>query len=355
MEENRDITEADETAKTEETIEDTSEPTLYGKEFFNIERHNLITGTAVRLFSANANSRIQEILAPLNQVFDDQGGWADEIKKTPASRPQDAETAAFFEDPRNKSHKTWHYVYLPLEADGYAEAAGLGFTRETDVVQMIKECVRVLQGASDRFSEINALRLLGHLVGDVHQPLHIGCGFIDDREDPPKFVKNPQIILQHDFKSDTGGNAIALPGAGKMHSYWDAGLGGLIDTIDLDAPANDGIERDVAADDELKAGLIEKLYRIASRNFVATPADNSEADEADDNSVTEWAEQWANGSLAAAGEAYRTLKIVQKTASGFKVSWEGKAAYNERCAPLLRNQMAMAARHLAELLNMIYR
>ena len=352
MEETRENNEIDEAKEVdEETAEDANEPTLYGKEFFNIERHNLITGTAVRLFSANAAAGIQEILAPIGQVFDDIGGWADEIKKSPPNRPNDTETENFFNDPRNKNHKPWHYVDLPLDSSNYAEAAAMGFTRETDVVQMINECVRVLQGGSERFSEVNALRLIGHLVGDVHQPLHIGCGFIDDRQDPPKFAKNPQTIRQHNFKSDTGGNAIALPGAGKMHSFWDTGLGGLIDNIELDEPVNDGIERNGANEEQIKADLIDKLYQIASQDFVAMQLDNGEAD---DSPITEWAEQWANDSLAVAREAYRTLKIVQKTASGFKVSWEGKAAYNERCAPLLRSQMALAARHLAEMLNAIY-
>lgn len=357
MEENRQDAEIDETNRTgEEAIGDDGEPTLYGKEFFNIERHNLITGTAARLFSANTSSRIQEILAPVNQVFDDLGGWADEIKKAPANRPDDSETGAFFDDDRNRSHKTWHYVNLPLMSGGenganaYAEAAGLGFTRETDVVQMIKECVRVLRGESDRFSEVNALRLLGHLVGDVHQPLHIGCGFIDDRARPPKFAKDPQVIRQHNFKSDTGGNKIALPGAGKMHSYWDAGLGGLIDNIELDALRP---EADFATGDgELKTRLIEKLHGIAAQNFAAKPADGGA--EADDTPVAEWAEQWANESLLVARTAYETLRIVDEAASGYKVSWEGKARYNERCAELLRNQMAMGARHLAQMLNAVY-
>ncbi len=357
MEDNRQDTKSDEVMMvTEESVnDDVGEPTLYGKEFFNIERHNLITGTAARLLSANTNSKVQEILAPINQVFDDLGGWADEIKKAPASRPDDSETQAFFEDERNRSHKTWHYVNLPLMSGGadgtnaYAEASELGFTRDTDVVQMIRECVSVLQGESDRFSEINALRLLGHLVGDVHQPLHIGCGFIDDRTDPPKFVKDPQLIRQHNFKSDTGGNKIALPGAGKMHSYWDAGLGGLIDNIELDAQP----EADLAADDgELKAQLIEKLYGIAVQDFAAEPVDGGA--EADNIPVSERAEQWANESLLVARKAYETLRIVEETASGYKVSWEGKTKYNERCAELLRNQMAMGARHLAQMLNAIY-
>lgn len=76
MEENNEIIEANEKIETEDIAEDTDEPTLYGKEFFNIERHNLITGTAVRLFSANAAARIQEILTPINQRAEKSGSSA---------------------------------------------------------------------------------------------------------------------------------------------------------------------------------------------------------------------------------------------------------------------------------------
>jgi hypothetical protein len=217
-----------------------------------------------------------------------------------------------------------------------------------------------LQGESERFSEINALRVLAHLVGDVHQPLHVGCGFIDDRVDPPKLAKDPQSILENSFESDSGGNAIALPRAGKLHSYWDSGLGGLIDTIDLDE-TGPGVEadHDSAADEETKARLIEQLYQEVLSGINEAPANIA----ADEILVIDWAEQWANDSLIVAREAYKTFKITEKIVrvmpngqvdTTYKVSWEGKAQYNQRCAPFLRTQMALAARHLAEMLNSIY-
>ena len=340
------------------------EPALYAKEFFDVPRHELITGVAVRLFSPNTAARIQQLLDPIGAVFDDIGGWADNIKRL-QTRPDDPETVSFFEDPRNRSHhKTWHYVNLPLGAADYAQAAQSGFTRDDDVVQTIKECVRVLQGASDRFSKVNALRLIGHLVGDVHQPLHVGCGFIDEREDPPKFVGDPEIIRQNNFESDAGGNAIALPGAGHLHSYWDGGLGGLINSIDLNGPEADAEHAadsplDEASHAGLKARLIEQLYQDIISEASDTPADA----EADETPAVELAEQWANESLVVARDAYRTFKITERIEKAkpsgqvevtYKISWEGKTSYNARCAPFLRKQMTSAVRHLAKLLNLIF-
>src|SRR5262245_27013020 len=131
---------------------DAKEPVLYAKEFFDIPRHNLITGTAVKFFSEATAAKVQQLLDPLNEVFDDIGGWADEIKKSPANRPHDPETDAFLSDTRNSSHKQWHFVYLPLASASYAEAADLGFTRDHEEVQTIIECVSLRQGNSTRFS-----------------------------------------------------------------------------------------------------------------------------------------------------------------------------------------------------------
>jgi len=352
MSENK-ITEIEETEMSAPT------DALYAAEFFDIGRHNLITGTAVRLLSENASAKVNEILQPIGQTFDDQGGWADEIKKSAANRPQDDATNEFFADNRNRSHKKWHYVDIPLNTQSYAEAADFGFTRRNDVVQMAKECVLVLKGESDRFSEINALRLLSHLVGDIHQPLHIVCEFIDDHRELDKLERDPKVVRDKNLDSDIGGNSIKLPKSGSMHTYWDHGLGGLIDSIDVDEFESDEVEDDdnSVENAELKNKLIVKLYQLAGE------IEESASFESDSIPVENWVEQWANESLEAAREAYRTLEIIEtvkKTnANGsveisYKVSWEGRDKYNERCAPILRNRMAMAAKHLAELLNAIY-
>lgn len=344
-----------ETPEREEQIIDFDEqpsegPTLYAQEFFNIERHDLITGTALQFCTQTTREGMQEFFAPIGKTFDDAGGWADRIKG-PQNIPNDQETKDFLADAKNKSHKKWHYVNLPLGVESYAAAAEFGFTRDNDVVQMARQCVEVLLDESDRFSKLNALRLLGHLIGDIHQPLHIGCGFIDTSTGPPRFVEDPQTIVDNDLESDTGGNVIAIPGAGKLHSYWDSGLGGLIHSI----PTGGG-EGDAPPEDDLRAAAFEKLRDLVQRDLAAVPA-GVQAD--DPGPMKQWPENWANVSHEASREAYKTFEISEKVTSNsgkvsYKVSWEGKAAYNQRCGPILQNQMSAAARHLAELLNSIF-
>ena len=66
-----------------------------------------------------------------------------------------------------------------------------------------------------------------------------------------------------------------------------------------------------------------------------------------------WAEQWANESLLAAHEACLSLRITGQKGSDYKVSWEGKPAYDARCKPIANSRLTGAVRNLAALLNTV--
>lgn len=320
---------------------------------FTIPRHDLITAAAEGLLSPAASGAISEIISPFNLNFARFGGWADRIKSS--NPPNDIETQRFLENDDNRSHRRWHYVNLPLDATGYRQAQQLGLTRDDDVVQTIRECVRVLRGDSDRFSAVNALRLLGHHVGDVHQPLHVGCGFIDESGTVPTIVRDPQRVADEGLESDTGGNDILLPGAGNMHSFWDGVLGGTIDIDDVSlAAVNSDSNADAAAADET-----EQVGRLRSLAAVEESFSGG-AGLAAALPVERWAEEWADESLVASREAYRNIVIVERRNNGFGVSWEGfttsqgRQPYSARCAPILLDRMRKSVRHLADLLNEIF-
>lgn len=332
--------------------------TLYGSEFWGVSRHELIAGTAAQLLNENARSRVAEILSILpNATLRNIAGWADEIKGQSAGPGQDPDTRKFLTDFPNDASRDWHYVNLPLGVTSYSEAWELGFARNDDVVQMIGESVRVLQGNSQRMSELNALRWIVHLVGDVHQPIHVGCGFVNTSGSVPRLVRDPQRIIQDNLTHDRGGNDLILPVSGNtsLHSYWDSRLAGDIDELD-DGGAVDAVtfaeETDDSTNPELKERFIVKLLGMvererATRRSVAAPANNTPLDR--------WAEQWANDSLVEARRAYESLRIVSRLSGGkFKVSWEGKAAYDSRCRPIVQQQLTLAAQHLADLLNAIW-
>src|SRR6266566_339106 len=153
--------------------------TLYDREFWGVARHELVAGAAEKHLSKKAGDNVQNILQPLKgATLPDVAGWADEIKRRKPKPADDSATIEFLEDGRNTGSDKWHYVDLPWGTPEYNRQKYSMFTRDDDVVQMLDEALQALGGNSKRFLQLNALRLVVHLVGDVHQPLHVSCGYL---------------------------------------------------------------------------------------------------------------------------------------------------------------------------------
>ncbi|WP_428742141.1 S1/P1 nuclease [Tenacibaculum sp.] len=101
---------------------------------------------------------------------------------------------------------TWHYVNMPLDVR-YEDVEK---NPEGDLVTGIAECVKVLKNANSSVEDKRFyLKMLVHLIGDLHQPLHIGQ------------------------KEDKGGNTIQVQWHGEgsnLHRVWDENL---IDKYDM--------------------------------------------------------------------------------------------------------------------------
>lgn len=311
---------------------------LFASEFWGISRHEAIAGAAERFLNERALAAVARITAPLGEdfPFHKLAGWADMVKRRKPGPNDDADTVAFLSDERNNSNDTWHYVNIPCHADGYDRAKYPHFTREDDVVQMIAAAIGVLAGDSDRFSALNALRLVIHLVGDVHQPIHVGCGYVDSSTDPPRLVLDAR---SRGLPHDRGGGRILLPNGDSLHAYWDGSLG----SVAASGGGNVG-DHDHAFAPDVKERFIEKLVdravAFAPAGFLA-------------NDPALWAKEWATESLIAAREAYVSLRITGKQDNYFKVSWEGKSAYDARCKPVSDARLAAAVQNLAALLNRV--
>ena len=106
---------------------------------------------------------------------------------------------------------TMHYVDFPFSVDG----TPLPLTQEINAISAITTATNILSNkyAKD-FDKGIALRVLLHIVGDIHQPLHATTQVS---------TKFPQ--------GDRGGNLLVLSGtrvAKNLHSYWDKGAGLLV-------------------------------------------------------------------------------------------------------------------------------
>ena len=139
--------------------------------------HQAVGEVARKLLTPAARASITAILG--NDDLASASTWLDEVRNLAHHHTgplkDDAEAKAF-----NKQHPTndvWHYVNLPVGYTFYAPDSP--FSSPDDVVHAIGAAVDVLEGKSERFTKAQALRILVHLVGDVHQPFHTIAGYFD--------------------------------------------------------------------------------------------------------------------------------------------------------------------------------
>jgi hypothetical protein len=172
--------------------------------------------------------RVRQILGESN--LSEVSVWADCAKGYRACRrpPTDEEKAFARQNPR---HHAFHYTDVPIQQSQYR--AGTAGTGSDDVVQVIKHAINVLRGRAPNqgpatLNQRNALWLIDHLVGDMHQPLHVGAIYFDGE---CAQVVDPNVVGagQLDFgigstvASTRGGNDLMISKSRNLHSYWDSG------------------------------------------------------------------------------------------------------------------------------------
>ena len=80
--------------------------------------------------------------------------WADEIKS----------------DPLYQKYSPWHYVNMPLDME-YENSKK---NPKGDIVFALKQSIKILKNPDSAIEEKSFyLKFLIHLVGDIHQPLHL--------------------------------------------------------------------------------------------------------------------------------------------------------------------------------------
>lgn len=142
--------------------------------------HRAVGAIAENYLTGRAKRKIDKLLNRQSEAF--VSTFADEIKS----------------DKRYDKFYTWHYINMPLN-ETYQESIK---NENGDMVTGIEYCKSIIKdpNASDD-DKAFYLKLLIHLVGDLHQPLHVG------REE------------------DRGGNDIKVQWQFKdtnLHSVWDS-------------------------------------------------------------------------------------------------------------------------------------
>ncbi len=175
--------------------------------------HRVIGAMADSLISGTAAARhVRQLLG--RETLSDASVWADTVK----DRFNQTEEMLRFKA-ANPNHSHSHYTDIPFQERTYRDDS-IGAARN-DVVHAIPACILILQGrpqAQSVFKDVTppvALRLLAHFIGDIHQPLHVGAGYLDKT----RFV-NPNGYKGR-CRDDQGGNRLLFGETNKLHFYWD--------------------------------------------------------------------------------------------------------------------------------------
>jgi hypothetical protein len=218
-------------------------------------------------------------------------------------------------------HKQYHYADIAIQHDDY-KPTFVG-ARPDDIVGAITAALAVLQDKPPPapFSikdKREALLLLVHYVGDIHQPLHVGAVYLDESG---KLV-NPDIG-QFDLATETkGGNLITASqsGSGKsenLHATWDT-------VPDELTPAH------------VNAAWINKAEAVTRTQ----------------GSIAGWPSAWASDTQKQADKALKTLKFGAK--SGTMWSTKLSNAYFESMHATQKTQLTKAGARLAQLLEALW-
>ncbi len=142
--------------------------------------HRVVGEVAQQHLSKKTKKKLAVLLQ--NQTLADVSNWMDDIKS----------------DKSYNHMYDWHWVTIP-NGKSYEESEK---SEKGDIVATIERCISELKkGGLPQEQEVMNIKILAHLIGDIHQPFHVGTG------------------------EDKGGNDVKVKWFGKnsnLHRVWDS-------------------------------------------------------------------------------------------------------------------------------------
>ena len=297
------------------------------------EGHAAVAALAAELISPKTRTKIQDLLATGgDKDLVSVASWADAVLMAAHDEgPLHGDEEAMAFNRKFPKSGMWHFVNLPLGATSYQQITR--FDAPDNIVHAISRCIEVLEAPSstpEDLTKLQALRLLVHFVGDIHQPLHCGTGFYTFSESG-----SPQLDIEPESAfgkaNDRGGNLLYY-GANaiqQLHALWDKIL---VEEV------SDSFDYRVLTE------FLRKFY--LPKEFGRTPGD-----------YHEWAKLWAIDSVRIAALAYRGISFgnVEFGADGglYRIEISLQPGYQESNKARAALQLAKAGVHLAQLLDSI--
>lgn len=325
------------------------------------EGHRAVGSIAQKLIKgSNAEKQVAALLLP-GESLESITNWCDEAKGGVGYPAPSAEQSAYTAlQPR---HNEYHYANVPFQLTHYQDGVVGG--SEVDIVQTLKQAIAVLQGKTDaalnprNFTRRQALLLIAHMTGDIHQPLHMGSAYVGA---DGKFVvpsKKSDIDAINMFESRGGnslllddaklealskplipGDAPALPEGAKkwptkpFHSYWDSTV------VDY---------------------AMRRTSTRTPEQFAQKVIDGKPLVAMNTGDAAGWPYQWADDALVAAKEAYSDVTVGKRDSQPnkrgemeHKFALEMGNNYPVPSSALARTQLIKGGYHLASLLQTIW-
>jgi len=324
--------------------------------------HRAVGSIADKLLKgSNAEKMIKAILLP-GETLESIASWPDCVKGSYCG-PQTPDMIEYVN--ANPKHSEYHYTDVPFQLDHYHDHA-VG-TADDDIVQTLKQAIAVLQGKDTpatnphKFTRRQALILITHMTGDIHQPLHVGAAFVSK---DGKFVvpTTPAQIDETAIFDSRGGNnflmddekleqlssrlipppdepPVVKPGVPKaltkpFHSYWDS------TTVNY---------------------AFRRIGTKTPGQFAQSAIDSQPNVAKNTGSPSTWPYQWADDALAVSKEAYKGVtvgKLTQQTSKKGETyyTWnlEVPADYPVPSSAIAKTQLIKGGYHLAQVLQAIF-
>lgn len=208
-------------------------------------------------------------------------------------------------------HAAYHFADIAVQRGQY-DPSYVG-AQPYDIVHAIDAAILVLQGqpAPAPFSiadKREALLLIAHFVGDLHQPLHVGAIYLDASGN----VVDPDSSADRGASEATRGGNEIMDGSKNLHAEWD------------DIPRS--------------------LGTTASSDLVSTASSTPPST----GQVGDWPTEWASDTVAVSSQAFAGLTFAGAGSQQWTVTEpDGYAAAR---AQLQTQQLEKAGAHLAEVL-----
>lgn len=227
-------------------------------------------------------------------------------------------------------HKSFHFADIPIQSDTYANAV-IG-KNDHDIVHALAASVAILQGKPvmapfTRIDQRAALMLLIHLIGDLHQPLHVGAIYLKQDGKPDPAPKGAAARPE-----ETAGGNLIIVGKDNLHHLWDETSYRKHATV-LEALKQDALNK-----------LADKTLLKAGSTIDAALM-----------------ESWADETLDHAAEAYAGLRFAgdgngdQLWLLSYVGGKKGKTAYNAKKNDLHKQEVALASARLVWVLRKVFK